>query len=857
MRSYRQIVLGLDGTATNSFAQIVAHLSSPLYRNGYALTLSSAATSVLGVVYWITAAHVYSAEDIGVNSAVISAMMFLAGISHLNLMSALMRFIPGAGRATGRFVRRSYLISITLAAVVSFIFIRGLGLWMPSLGFLGSQPLFTPLFMLATMAWCIFVLQDSVLTALRQATWVPIENTAFALAKIALLIAAAGVLPRYGIFASWTIALAFTLLPTNTLIFRYLIPRHVRAARQREAPLVPRQIVRYVAADYVGSLFWLSSTTLTPLLVTQLAGAAANGYFFLAWQIGYSLYLVSPNMGSSLIVEAANDPEKLGVYSYRVLLQTARIIVPAAVVVALLAPYGLRLFGNSYASEATTLLRLLALSAIPNIVTSLYICVARVQRRMRSVVVVLASLCILVLSLSALQLRLFGITGVGLAWLESQTIVAAVLFATRFRPLWASSATAEAPDGRAGPVDPSADMALGTASGHTSGTGRDPGPTRTRATASSRWAALSHRYQPRLLRQLYAVANGLHLLPLLHLALHGRGYRRRAAASALIRRLLPEVTPLPDMAPPATWSVRRIAPSVTETTVAAVGPRGYPCVAVVKLPQTEIAVLGLRRQQRALAALHADQRLGEWRSLLPAPLTCGEIDGQAYVVERMLPGREARRVLRNPEARARMQAAAAAAIAQLHRRTAALVPVDAPLLESWVDEPLSAVRRLTATLPAAAAHDKALDRLAVELYDALAGRTLSLSTVHGDFTPGNILVTPDGARVTGIIDWDRTVPDGIPLLDMLLLLLSVRAHVQRRDVGEVVCGLLGGAGWAPHEQALAHAARAALPGDVVDLRASVLLCWLHHVAGNLTQFDRYAGHRLWVSRNIETVLQCL
>jgi len=47
----------------------------------------------------------------------------------------------------------------------------------------------------------------------------------------------------------------------------------------------------------------------------------------------------------------------------------------------------------------------------------------------------------------------------------------------------------------------------------------------------------------------------------------------------------------------------------------------------------------------------------------------------------------------------------------------------------------------------------------------LAGRTLTVSWVHGDFTPGNILVTPDGTSVTGIIDWDHSASKELPQLD--------------------------------------------------------------------------------------------
>src|SRR5256885_2892880 len=82
----------------------VSHFRVPMYREGYALVLSSGLSSLLGFVYWIVAARSYSPDVVGLNSAVISAMMFLAGMSQLNLASASIRFLPAAGARTRRFL---------------------------------------------------------------------------------------------------------------------------------------------------------------------------------------------------------------------------------------------------------------------------------------------------------------------------------------------------------------------------------------------------------------------------------------------------------------------------------------------------------------------------------------------------------------------------------------------------------------------------------------------------------------------------------------------------------------------------------------------------------------------------------
>jgi len=417
-----------------SVQRLIAHARTPLYRNGYALMLSAAATSGLGMVYWMLATRYYSAEVVGLNSAVISAMLLVAGVAQLSLVSVITRFLPRAGRATGRLVGRSYALTLSVAALAGVLFVLGVRLWSPALAFLGARPLFALWFVLATMAWCIFTLQDSVLAGMQQTIWAPIENTIFAIAKIALLLLFAWPAARYGIFASWTIPGAAVLVPVSYLIFRRLLPRHAQASAAQAEPLLPRRIVGYAASNYIGSMLSLAVNTLLPLLVLHQLGPRANAYFAQPWLIAGSLQLIAGNMAVSLTVEAANDRERLAGYTRRALVHSARLLVPLVVLVLIGAPYLLQLFGRVYAAEGAGLLRLLALGTLPNLVNMLYLSVARVRNRFGAIVAVQAALCALTLGLSYPLLHLYGIIGVGIAWLSSQTLVAAGIALAHLRP---------------------------------------------------------------------------------------------------------------------------------------------------------------------------------------------------------------------------------------------------------------------------------------------------------------------------------------------------------------------------------------------------------------------------------------
>jgi O-antigen/teichoic acid export membrane protein len=410
-----------------SGARLLAHLRTPLHRDGYALVLNSAFTAVTGLVYWIVAANAYTPHAVGVNAALISSMMFLAGLASLNLPNFLVRFLPGAGERTGSMVLRSYAATAAVAALAAIAFLAGIEAWAPRLRFLHDAPGMQAWFVLATMGWCVFTIQDGALTALGRAVWVPAENAVFSLVKLALVALLAAALPLYGVFVSWTAAMLTVVVGMNLLLFRRLMRGRKGAAAPVAETHAPGSLRGYFVADYAGGMAWLASINLLPLLVTSAAGATANAYFALAWAVAFPLYAVAANVGTSLTLHGSSDRGAMPTLVRKAVRQSLWLLVPAVVVLVVGAPWALSLFGGEYAGRGTTLLRLLALGALPNIVLAFTVAVARVERRLRLAVVALFAQAALSLGAVVPLVHAFGVTGAGVAWLGSQCIVAAGL----------------------------------------------------------------------------------------------------------------------------------------------------------------------------------------------------------------------------------------------------------------------------------------------------------------------------------------------------------------------------------------------------------------------------------------------
>jgi O-antigen/teichoic acid export membrane protein/thymidylate kinase len=422
-------------SAGSALGRLVSHLRVPLYGGAYALIVSSSATSVLGIAYWTLAARLCGAAEVGVNAAAISAMVFLSYLAQLNLAGALTRFVPTAGRTTSRLVIAAYGIAAIVSGTAGIVFVLGIGIWAPNVRPVVGNAVLSAWFVFAVMAWSLFALQDAVLTGLRRTVWVPIENTIYALGKILLLVAIARSAADVGLFVSWTIPAAIAILPVNWLIFRRFIGPHAERSGDRPPEATPRLIARYLSGDYLGSLSMAAATGLLPLIILSTVGARGSAYFYMAWTIAYSMQLISVNSALSLTVEGAARQSDVVHSVRRILWLLVRIQVPLVLGIVVFAPLILQLFGQAYADEASTLLRLFALGVLPHAINSVFLSLARIRREIRWLFTVQATQALLLVVLSLLFLQPMGITGVGVAFLIAQSLVAAVLIVTRLRPL--------------------------------------------------------------------------------------------------------------------------------------------------------------------------------------------------------------------------------------------------------------------------------------------------------------------------------------------------------------------------------------------------------------------------------------
>ena len=411
----------------------VATLDDRLTRNTIGLMASSSITSMVGVAFWFAAARLFDTHDVGRGVALITSMVLLSNISTLGLRNAPVRFIPSAGASAKRFIVVVYLLCVSAAIAASVAFLVGLKWWAGELAFVTDSPLSTFFFIFATAIWTLFVLQDSVLTGLRSAMWVPVENAFYSVGKLGGLFLFSGV-GAWAFGLAWAIPAVVTLIPATWLIRRRL---HADPMQQGQPQPTYRRValVRFAVGEQSSEVLRTAGAELVVLIVLARRGLGESGSFFLAVTVAATLALLSANIASAFMAEAAARPHDERALLHRSARLAALLVVPASLVTCIAAPTIMGVFGATYRNEAGTLLSVLALGSMPQALIALGVGVARLHRRMVVVAMLFGASAVGPLVGALLLSADRGLIVVGISTVIGQSFVAGVLLMTLLRPL--------------------------------------------------------------------------------------------------------------------------------------------------------------------------------------------------------------------------------------------------------------------------------------------------------------------------------------------------------------------------------------------------------------------------------------
>lgn len=391
-----------------------------LLRNSFYIFLTTATMAALGSLFWLVNTRLYSADDIGRATSLISATTLISCLSLFGFNTAVVRFLPSSPDRS-RDINSALVVVFTAGLALSAAFVALLPWLAPELDWVRQSLPLAVAFSVMAACSAANLFTDSVFVATRSAKYnVLIDGVVQGFTRILLAVLLAGI-GSFGIVAAAGVGSIVAVL--LSVVAMMLVVGYRPRVRLHWASV--RRMGRFSAAIYTGSLFDLIPVLVLPLMVLNALGPEAAGYYFIAYQIANLLYAIAYAVAQSLLAEGSHD----GVQLVPLLRRSATVlgwaIVPPAIVVALAGRSILLVFGEDYSRHGASALVVLSLAAV-SVATHAWVSTAlKFTGQLHTLIWMNVAYAGVVVGTAALTIR-WGLVWVSVAWLLGNLAATAI-----------------------------------------------------------------------------------------------------------------------------------------------------------------------------------------------------------------------------------------------------------------------------------------------------------------------------------------------------------------------------------------------------------------------------------------------
>ncbi len=406
------------------FRAIASLTRDPLYRNSFFMALCNVFNAGCGFFFWMIAARLYSVEQVGLATALISSLGLVILFSRLGFDSSVIRFFNSEDR--GKIISTSLIVTTSACVISVVIFILLAEMIAPSMLFMKEQK-YALAFLLVGLVNSVAAIIGNAFVADRKTDHYFLQNVFMALRVPALVpLAFLGV---FGIIVS--VGLGYLIASLFGLL---ILHRSIAAIRLIVDWEFIRKSFRFSFWNYASSILAAVPGLIIPLMVLNMFGEAEAAKYYIAFAIGNLVLYIPQSLGISLFVEGSHG-EGLKKSVLRAGGASLVLLVPSVIAMLLLGDWILRLFKGEYV-EAFDLLRIIAISSFPVSVYYLFVPIQNVRMEVKSIVKMNALRGILLMGSSYLLIQKYGIVGAGYAWIFTYGIIGLLIILIARKEMW-------------------------------------------------------------------------------------------------------------------------------------------------------------------------------------------------------------------------------------------------------------------------------------------------------------------------------------------------------------------------------------------------------------------------------------
>jgi len=390
-----------------------------LYRNSIYLMLSTGVMAGFGFFFWIINARLYSAEQVGIGTTLISVITLISSFSLLGLGNSLIKYLPASDKKNKKINTSFTLVGLT-SIFISIFFLVFLKTFSPRLLFVRESIIFSLLFILFIVFSSLDIISENVFIAYRSSKFVLIKNTISSIVKLILPIFLV-TLGAYGIVVSMGIAMSVAFLVS--LVF--LIVHFNYSPRPIIDRIVVKRMTKFSLGNYVAGFIGGLPAMVLPILITNSIGAKFSAYFYIDMMIANLLYIIPMATSQSLFAEGSYSETELKVHLKKTIKIIFLILMPAILITFLFGKYILLAFGKEYSSEGVIFLRILAISGIFLSINYIGNSIFFIKNKIKLIILMSFIGTSIILSLSIMLIHQ-NLLGIGVSWLLGQGIISVI-----------------------------------------------------------------------------------------------------------------------------------------------------------------------------------------------------------------------------------------------------------------------------------------------------------------------------------------------------------------------------------------------------------------------------------------------
>ena len=381
-----------------------------MLRNSLYLIINSGSQAVLGFVFWIIAARLFSTADVGLAGSLMAATGLIEFLGLLGMNTTFIRYLPIA-RDRNRLMTAGVVLVAICSGFMALVYVFLIPEFSPSISFVTHSLPLAVGFVLLTVGGGINMLTDSVFIAVGKAGYnAVVDGLVGGIVKIVLIVSLVGA-GSFGIFSSaiggFVVAAVVSLL---------LMVRVVRWRPDFHGLwLVIKPVLRFSGMNYVANVLNLIPSLVVPLMVLNRIGPSGAAFYYVSFQLASVIYTAAGAVEQAFLAEGS----KSGAVGRRVLMRSLRILmafcIPAFIFMLVFGHVMLLAFGTKYVHNAAGPLIPLSAAVLPIAANNWFLTVLRLANQLKAIVISNAIYAAAIIGL-AWFLAPQGLTVMSLCW---------------------------------------------------------------------------------------------------------------------------------------------------------------------------------------------------------------------------------------------------------------------------------------------------------------------------------------------------------------------------------------------------------------------------------------------------------